>query len=636
MRRARGRGRGLSLLWAAVVLALPGPTGGLAAQDVEAVARLRGIPLPRGYYERIAADPKAFTLPDGLFRTSAEGVVMPAAGTSGTRRLAVVPALFSDSPEPHVSAQDIQRAIFDGPAPRGTLTEAYLEMSRGALTVTGETSPWVRTSLTLAEVVGESSGLGADSRVGEYLLEALAFVDPGIDFGLYDNDGPDGVPNSPDDNGVVDAIAFEFIEIAASCGGPGVWPHLWGIMPQNDGQPFFTDDLRPDGTPVTINAYIIQSAVDCGGVEIQDASTIAHEFGHVLGLPDYYHPTDGVGAEGRRWVLGCWELMAAGSWGCGPVGSSREPYGPAHMSARSKHSLDWLSYVTIPPDARDLELEMDPVQVSGEALRIALDDVGREFLLVEYRSRTGFDAQLPAEGLMVYHQDFEGQFRPDPASTTPYFLTVVEQDANGGLLRTSYEGGNRGEGGDAWGVGGVVQKLHAQTVPGTLRHDGTASSVTFHEMVVDGGKARIRISTARTPAIVAPADPLRVSLGPAFERRLRIAGGFMPYEVTGTLPDGVSASTEGDELILAGTLEAPGPFELALRVLDDRGQASADLFVPMAADEWLPGEATLVQPFLGSDAAPLTPAERAYLDYLGNGNGRYDVGDLRTWLRAAG
>jgi M6 family metalloprotease-like protein len=619
------------------VVAFLGPFCGgsrLAGQDIEAVAHMRGITLPAAYYARVARDPRAFTLPNGLFTTGADGRARPAAGIQGTKRVAVVPALFSDSPEPHVSAEEIQQAIFDGPAARGTLTEAYLEMSRGALTVTGEVAPWVRTAITRAEVVAESNGLGEDARVGEFLLQALALADPGIDFGLYDNDGPDGVPNSGDDNGFVDAIAFEFIEIAASCGGPGIWPHLWGISPQNDGQPYFTDDLTPDGEPVRIDAYIIQSAVDCGGVEIQDAATIAHEFGHVLGLPDYYHPTAPGGADGRRWVLGCWELMAAGSWGCGPVGSTREPFGPTHLSARSKNALDWLSYVTIAPDARDLSVELGPVQESGEALRIALDDSGREYLLVEYRARTGFDAQLPAAGLMIYHQDFQGMFRPDPTSTTPYFMSVVEQDDNDGLLRNSYEGGNRGEATDAWGADGVEQKLNGLTSPSTRRHDGTASTVAFHSLVVEGGKARIRLSTARTPEIAAPGEPIQVTRIAEFERRLRITGGAMPYRVEGSLPDGVSAAAQQDDLVLTGSLDADGPFELSLRVTDDGGLTSPQLLVPLSIGEWLVGEDRLLQLFLESDAEPLDAAERSYLDYVGNRNGRYDVGDLRAWLRA--
>ena len=633
MRRPRGPGGTRRVGWALALFFVTafGRPVRAQAQHVAAPVPEWGAVLPDAYFERLAADPTAFTLPNGLFRVVSDGQPLTASAT-GTKAMLVLPALFADSPEPQVAGADIQRLLFDGPAPRGTLTESYLEMSRGKLRVTGHVLPWVRTSLTRAVVVGANAGLGSDAKVGPYLIEALVGVDSSVDFGAYDNDGLDGVPNSGDDDGFVDAIAFEFIEVAGSCGGPGIWPHLWGITPQNNGQPFFSDDMGPTGAAIRVDAYIIQSAVDCGGVNPQDAATIAHEFGHVLGLPDYYHPTASGGAELRRWVLGCWELMAAGAWGCGPHAPSGEPFGPTHMSAHSKNHLGWLDYVTVGP-VWDQEIVLDPVQTSGQALRIPLDSIGREYLLVEYRTRTGFDAQLPAEGILIYHQDFQGAFRPDPASTTPYFLSVVEQDDNRGLVRNSYEGGNRGEAADAWGVAGVTQNLHFGTTPFLRLHAGGPSTVTFHEMVVRDGKARFRLSTGLTPRVMAPSEALGVQQVIPFERRLRIAGGAMPYLASGSVPTGVTVLAEGDDLVLRGSVTEPGPFQLALRVTDARGAASPQLLVPLTAGEWLVGEARLLQPFLRSSAELLSAGELTYLDFVGNGNGRYDVGDLRAWLR---
>ena len=623
----RCRARGVAV----VAVTLFGVAGGASAQHIAPPERGFGVVLPQAFFSKIALDPQAFTLPNGLFRTNAAGAPM-AGETFGEKRMLLIPALFADSPEPHVSSQAIAQVLFTGPSPRGTLTQAYQEMSRGLFSVTGDVVPWTRTSLTRAAVVGDTAGIGEDARVGEYLIEALDNADSLVDFGDYDSDGPDGIPNSGDDDGIVDAIAFEFIEVAGSCGGPGIWPHSWGIEPQNGGAAWVSDDLRPDGSHVTVNAYIVQSAVDCDGVTIQSAGTIAHEFGHVLGLPDYYHPTAAGGADGRRWVLGCWELMAAGSWGCGPVGSTRTTFGPTHVSARSKNSLGWLKYVTV-GEVWDQDVFLDPVQKSGEALRIPLDEVGREYLLVEYRQKTGFDRDLPAEGILVYHQDFKGLFRPAPGSSDHYFLSLVEQDANSGLVRNSYEGGNRGEAGDAFGVGGAVGRLHGATTPSLLRHDGKFSTVAIHAMEVKDGRARLRLSTGRVPRVVAPPAPLTVTQVTPFQRRLRVAGGAMPYIASGDLPPGVTVAAEGDELVVAGLVTSPGPFSLALRVTDSRGTPSESLFVTLAAQEWLVGEDRLLQPFLRSSAQPLTSVESAYLDQAGNGNGRYDVGDLRAWLR---
>ena len=115
---------------------------------------------------------------------------MPAAKTSGrTFRksvareylesvvVAIILALFSDSPEPHLGAPEVQQAMFDGPSQYGTVSEYYQEVSGGRFSVTGQAFPWIRTHITRAEVVGTEYGLGDDDRTGEYLLEAVAVVE---------------------------------------------------------------------------------------------------------------------------------------------------------------------------------------------------------------------------------------------------------------------------------------------------------------------------------------------------------------------------------------------------------------------------------------------------------------------------
>lgn len=617
---------------AAVLLAV---AWGAPAKAQVAAPRRAGAVLPPAYFQRVARDPRAFTLPNGLFRVGADGA-RRVQRALGEKRILVIPALFADSQDPPVSSQQIQQVLFTGPAPHGTFTDAYLEMSRGKLRADGDVAPWVRTSLTRQQVVGAEQGLGEDARVGEYLEEALALEDPNVDFGRYDNDGPDGIPNSGDDNGVVDAISFEFAEVAASCGGPGIWPHMWGISGWNGGHAYVTDDKRPGGGFVQVDAYIVESAMDCAGTQPQSAATIAHEFGHVLGLPDFYNTSGGnVTASGRQWVLGCWDLMAAGAWGCGPVGSERGPFGPTHMSAYPKEQLGWVDYVDV-PSVRNREYDLAPMETTGQPLRIPLDAQNREYLIVEYRTRTGFDADLPADGVMIYHQDNNAALHPVPGMGLPFLLSVVEQDHDDGLVRDSAQGGNRGEAGDAWGVGGVARKLSYLTTPSLRHSDGSATSVTLHSVVAEGGRAVVRLSTATDPVIVEPTDTVPVAQGQTFQRHLLIAGGYMPYTVEGAAPEGVTMKADGDDIVLSGTLGSGTFPEAALRVVDARGSRSPLLIYPFGAEGWLPPGNQLLQPFLLSDFMPLSEEARAFLDITGNGNGRYDVGDLRAWLRAHG
>ncbi|MBM4183525.1 MAG: M6 family metalloprotease domain-containing protein [Gemmatimonadetes bacterium] len=358
---------------AAALLFQPAPAIG---QDIAALAASRGLPLPAAYYEQVQADSTAYQFSRALFARS----VPERTPATGPVRLPVVLALFADSPTPSVTREMVQASLFDGPSPYGTLTDAYLDMSRRALDVRGDVFPWVRTSWSVSQVVGASDGLGNDGKVGAYFAEALDSLDRTVNFAAYDSDGPDGVANSGDDDGFVDVITFEYLEVAASCGGPAIWPHRWTLGARL-GAPYRTNDIGVRGDTIRIQDYITQGATDCAGTGVQGAGTLAHEFGHALGLPDYYHWLDvSAGALGRRWVLGCWELMAAGSWGCGSSADVTGTFGPTHFTAPLKQQLGWLDYVNV-GEVWNQVVELDPVQSSAKALRVPMGTSGREFLI---------------------------------------------------------------------------------------------------------------------------------------------------------------------------------------------------------------------------------------------------------------
>jgi M6 family metalloprotease-like protein len=442
--------------------------GSATAQDIEVVAQLAGRELPHGYYELLRRNPKFFR-PSGGWIRRAERAIAAARPVAGELPVVVIPALFSDSPDPDPFAgtDELQRVLFDGPAEEGTLREYYTEVSGGRLTLYGQVLPWVRTSLTLLDLT--------------------------TDFGRYDNDGPDDLPNSGGDDGIVDAVAFEFLEIAASCGGPGIWPHFSRISNWR-GDPFVTDDPRPGGGFVRLDPYFIQSAVDCEGTDVQPITTIAHELGHLLGLPDLYHPVYGILPEQRRWVVGCWSLMAARAWGCGDVART-EWKRPTHMGAWEKRQLGWLDQVFSVPADELHELTLGPVQTARQILEIPLGEAER--LLVEYRQRISFDRDLPAEGVLIYRINDTIPFRPCTECAPLYRVMLLEADGNGTLVRTALEGGNRGEPGEAFAVFGQG-KLTAITDPSTRLDAGLGdeSDVSIYAITLEGGGAGLVLSTA--------------------------------------------------------------------------------------------------------------------------------------------
>lgn len=635
---ARWRTRGAVAGLAVFAVLLPHP---VASQDLEVVAAERGIPLPDGYWERKAADPLAFELPNGFFGgrealppVRAPGrIAQPAsAHFTGTARFPVVLGLFADSREPWIAPEEIDRSLFSGPAAKGTLTEFYSELSYGQFTVAGDVLPWVRTSLTMAEVVGADDGLGDDSRVGDYLMESLSMVDGDVDFRLYDNDGPDRIPDSGDDDGVVDVVTFEFQEGAASCGGPAIWPHRWGISGWTEGEPWASDDIGANGEPIVVDAYIIQGATNCGGTEVQIAATIAHEFGHALGLPDYYHAVQGREPQFRRWVLGCWELMAAGSWGCGPVGSTREPFGPTMMTAWNRHVLGWLDFDDVGV-VRDTVVSLAPIRTSGHALRIPLDGgAGEAALLLEYRDHQSFDADTPGPGVLVVRFDADGLRRPQTGLR--YRLYILEADGDRALLKVLSEGGDRGMPSDAFGLPGGPSRLNNVTDPSTRAPDGALTSTTIHSIRLVEGGAEIHLSTDPVPALVAPAGTLQGAAVTPIDHALLVAGGTPPFDVTfAGAPAGVTLAADGDRVVFQGEPEAEGAFVILFEATDQRGESVSGEIQLDVGPLQIEIDA-LVDHVV--ERAPLSPARQEWIDARGNANGNLDVGDLRAWRYGPG
>ena len=514
-----------------------------AAQDVEMLSAASGHPLPAGYYEHVRQKPDFFQTTRG-WRARVESLQPVPGGPAqvtlplrGEMRMLVMLGQFADSPEPPVTPVTVQRQLF-GDNPLGNLTDFYRQISGGRVVITGAVAPWVRTSLARDQVVGQAFGLGVDSHVGEYLAEIVARLDHQIDFGQYDNDGPDGIPNSRDDDGFVDVAVFQFGEVAASCGNPGsIWPH----KAQMSGwltRPYGTSDLRPNGEPVRVDDYFMQSAVGCDGSP-QTISTIAHETGHAFGLPDFYDAGLGLLPGQRRWVLGCWTLMAGGGWGCGDGASFAHSLKPSQMGPYEKQQLGWVQPTVVQPGWRRT-YTLNPVHSSGDVLRIPL--VGNfEYLLLEYRQNTGYDSQLPASGVLVYHVENQ---RPLGFGCSLcqriYRVMLLEADGDSALTRNAAQGGNRGAPGDVFAGRRV---LGDHTHPGTRHNSGLPSNVRL-EIDVSGGQAQVVVST---------------------------------------LPSVASAP--------------------------------------------------LLGPLLGSPGGAPRPDEAAALDEFGNRNGRYDMGDLRAYMR---
>ncbi len=373
------------------------------AKDFMATFQLRASePRHDGFNDGTIVPPDEYPL--GASPSRIRGAAAERAPLRGVVRVIVVLVDFSDKPMTQTAAHFDQLFFSTGVIPTKSVREYYTDVTRGLVNIQGQVVGPFRLPKTLAQYAHGASGTGAALPNARTMArDAVLAANASVNFGPYDNDG----------NGFVDA----FIVVHA---GPGaevtgnsghIWSHKWVL----DG-----GAMSVDGTKVY--AYLTVP-------EDSKIGVCCHELGHLLfGFPDLYD-TDYT-SEG----IGNWCLMAGGSWGGG--GNT-----PTHPSAWCKANQGWASVTNVTTNGVK---NIADVKDSGKVFRMWKDGAaGSEYFLVENRQKTGFDASLPAGGLLIWHIDDSVAGNTNEAH---YKVALMQADG----LRDMELDHNRGDGGDPY------------------------------------------------------------------------------------------------------------------------------------------------------------------------------------------
>ena len=309
--------------------------------------------------------------------------------------LPVILAKYSDVNDTYFSANDFQNLLFDN-NPMGTMKEYYNEISYGNFTVDGVSRGWYQSDYTMVNAVDNPK---------QFVSEIASLADPDFNYAEYDNDGPDNIPNSGDDDGYVDGIMIIYSGCGAEWGegNNNFWPHMSNLGSYE----YITDDIGVNGNNIIVSSYAVSPELAGGGECFSDIirpiGVFAHEFGHILGLPDLY---DRNSNDGDSKGLGDWCLMASGSWS-GWAGDT-----PSHMSVWCKTQLGWVNPTILDQD--EVDFSMPQINTTPFALKIWEDDYNwSRYFLIENRQSVGFDAYINGTGLLIYHIDENQRYGPN-------------------------------------------------------------------------------------------------------------------------------------------------------------------------------------------------------------------------------
>jgi immune inhibitor A len=377
---------------------------------------------------------------------------------------------------------------------------AWVEMPKGASYYLDQEGKYAEGG---KYVLGNVNG---DAHTGEFIRDLLKAADDQIDFSQYAEDGE--VPNV---FVVHEGTGAEFSRDPAQ-----FWSHKWSLLSalyygkyyetgksadvyegMSQGEwinKTVAQDMTYDG--VVVNNYNIQPGIG-GNVAGFDVATggydealkqgpfpaqtgvYAHEFGHALGLPDFYdtlYTSEGVGN---------YSMMAGGSWMRYPNNPAYSGNSPTHFDPFSKIFLGWADPVEVTPEDGVQSITLPAINKADDNNGIVKMEVpgsnGTEYFLFENIQQDGFNKGLirqgaDSKGLMAWHVDENiinlyqtAGFRPnnvenwmnkrfqynqsqtasDGTVVTHYGLSVLQADGNYDLEKYV----NRGDAGDFFKTG---------------------------------------------------------------------------------------------------------------------------------------------------------------------------------------
>lgn len=300
-------------------------------------------------------------------------------------------------------------AAYTGYPTDRTLYNYYKEVSYGYIEISTQNKPsdlgWLQVDhpyeyYTRADGIHDNGFGYYPDNVQGIVMDAVRAADPYVDFSIYAVNGE--VPN----------LFVVYPGTGAEWSGDPslIWSHSWSL---DEGTGLSDADLNFDG--VKINSYAMMPEVggDLTGYYLPSGpfpptvGVFAHEYGHVLGLPDQYdygYESDGTDV---------YSLMAGGSWnrypGYLPNGNPAQIFSgnsPAQLDAWSKYRLGFVTPVVI---TSATNVTLHPAETNAVAYKMVVPNSGgKEYFLFENRQDIGFDQGLlrfNTHGLAIYHID---------------------------------------------------------------------------------------------------------------------------------------------------------------------------------------------------------------------------------------
>ncbi len=309
----------------------------------------------------------------------------------------------------------------------GSVAKYFRDMSNGAFTPKFKVYGPVTVDQPETYYGGKHENDNNDENPWQLVKDALKLVE--------DQVTEDDIKSFCSDGNTIDCVYIVYAGLGQNDGGDGTT--VWANCSTTGGATLRGKEVRwytmsGELSPVKIKNSTIPVVNGLG--------VICHEFSHSLGLPDMY-PTE-TSAYLDNQEMEYWDLMDGGEY-------THAGFCPTAYTAFEKEQMEWqVDMVTLDSDA-SVTMTTSTEQ-GGTAYKIVNPQNDKEYLMLEYIQRKGWNQYLFGNGLLVYHVCLPSEtlYSSTRLNNTPGYPGMAVVPADGACL-SSYIKANENDYGNS-------------------------------------------------------------------------------------------------------------------------------------------------------------------------------------------
>ena len=251
-----------------------------------------------------------------------------------------------------------------------------------------------------------------DAVVGACILANQQFT---INWADYDSDN----------DGYVDFVYVIYAGKGQADGGTSetIWPHNWSVeAARQSGYCTYTATQCKVGGKKLDN-YAMSS--ELSGNALGGIGTLCHEFGHVMGLPDFYDTQYGTNYENML-TPNDWDVMDGGAYG-------GDGHCPPNYSPWEKEFFGWHKTINLGSEGQNVTLyangteNYQAYQITTSGSYVGPTTAGLRYY-IENRQAVGWDAPQTGHGMLIWKVTFNASKwsdnTPNNTANNPYYTIV--------------------------------------------------------------------------------------------------------------------------------------------------------------------------------------------------------------------